>query len=192
MKFLYHEKRLSHLIIQRKFLVGLCGILLMIVVLQITLLFFKHEKVIITPPELSQSYWVEGHRFSPSYLEEMAVFFAHLLLDVSESSILPQGEIILRYVWPESYGDFKKKLISDEKRLKKQQLSLHFKAKTIEFHAPLILDIKGTLLSYVGSKKISEVQETYRMRLTQHQGRLFLESFEVIQSNEEKIDESSS
>jgi len=189
MKFLLHEKRLSHSMAQRKFLVGLSGVLLLIVLLQTTLLFFKHEKIIISPPELRQSYWVEGNRFSPSYVEETALFLTHLLLDVSEASIIPQGEIILRYVWPESYGDFKKKLLADEKRLKKQQLSLHFKAKTIEFHAPLILDMQGTLLSYVGSKKISEVQETYRIGFTQRQGRLFLESFEVIQSNQEKIDE---
>lgn len=188
MKFLYHEKRLNHLMVQRHGLVGLSATLLVIVLLQTGLLFFKHEKVIISPPELSQTYWVEGNRFSKSYLEEMAVFFAHLLLDVSESSILPQGEIVLRYVWPESYGDFKNKLIVDEKRLKKQQLSLHFRPQTIEFQAPLVLDVQGILVSYVGSHKISDVQETYRIGLKQHQGRLFLESFEVIQSNQEKID----
>src|SRR5579872_7139368 len=113
MKFSLQKKRLSHLNVQRNLLAGLSFILLLIVLLQTLLLFFKREKIIINPPELKQGYWVEGDRFSNSYLEEMALFFTHLMLDVSESSVIPQGEVLLRYVSPESYGDFKTKLLSD-------------------------------------------------------------------------------
>ena len=121
-----------------------------------------------------------------SYLEEMALFFAHLCLDVSASSILPQGEVLLRYVLPESYGHFKSKLLSDEKQLKKQQVSLHFSPQTIEVPEALVVELTGTLSNYVGARKISEQQERYRLAFAQRQGRLFLESFELIgaRSNE--------
>jgi conjugal transfer pilus assembly protein TraE len=184
MNFKIYNKRLGHLYIQRNFLAGLSGLLLVIALSQSIFLFFKKERIIINPPELRQSYWIEGDRFSRSYLEEMALFFSHLLLDVSESNILPQGEILLRYIEPEAYGTFKKKLLADEKRLRKQQLSLHFTAKSVECVEPLVLDVQGVLSNYVASKKISQFQETYRIVFSQKKGRLFLESFDMIKSDQ--------
>ena len=192
MKFTIHQKRLTYLNVQRNFLVALSAILLTIVVLQTLLLFFKKERTIISPPELKQSYWVEGERFSNSYLEEMALFFTHLLLDVTEANVLPQGEILLRYVTPEAYGDFKSKLLNDEKRLKKQQLSLQFTPQSIEFVNSLIIDVNGFLANYIGAKKVSQVPETYRVGFFQKKGRLFLESFQVIKSDQRSYDELSS
>ncbi len=189
MQFSFYQKRLGHLAAQGKLFVGLSAVLLMIVLLQTLLLFFKHEKIIISPPELNQGYWVEGDRFSNSYLEEMALFFSHLLLDVSAASILPQGEVILRYVLPEAYGVFKTKLLSDEKRLKKQQLSLHFNPQTVEIPKDRVVEITGTLSAYVGARKISQQQETYQVVFAKRKGRLFLESFELIKSQGENTDE---
>jgi conjugal transfer pilus assembly protein TraE len=182
MQFSFYQKRLGHLAAQGKLFVGLSAFLLIVIFLQTILLFFKHEKIIISPPELKQGYWVEGDRFSNSYLEEMALLFAHFLLDVSPSSILPQGEVILRYVLPEAYGVFKTKLLSDEKRLKKQQLSLHFSPKTMEIPKESVVELTGTLSAYVGERKISQQQETYQIVFAKRKGRLFLESFELIKS----------
>lgn len=190
MKFTLYQKRIGNLSIQRNALLGLnCG-LFTITLLLIVLLFFKNEKTIISPPELKQSYWVEGNRFSPSYLEEMALYFTHLLLDVTESNIMPQGEILLRYISPDSYGHFKAKIIQDEKKLKKEQLSLHFLAQDIHvFPSTLTAEVGGDLISYVGSQRVSSVRETYRIVFKQKLGRLFLESFQIVKSEKEQGDE---
>lgn len=182
MKFLLYQGRLSHIQVQRNFLVGLCVLLSLIMLLQTWLLCFKQERVIISPPELTQSYWVEGNRFSNSYVEEMALFFAHLLLDVTESSLIPQGEVLLRYVIPDSYGAFKSKLLQDHKRLKQQQLSLHFSPQSSKFVKPLTLDLSGILTSYVAAQKVGQVKETYRIKLIPKKGRLFLAEFAVVQA----------
>ena len=189
MNFTLYQKRLTHLNVQRNILAGAALILLVIVLLQTLLLFFKKERVIINPPELTQSYWVEGDRFSKSYLEEMAMFFTHLLLDVTESNVLPQGEILLRYVVPSAYGDFKDKLLADQKRLKKQQLSLQFTPQSIDLVAPLTLEINGFLANYVGTKKVAQFKETYWVQFSQRRGRLFLESFQMIKTDQRGNDE---
>ncbi len=190
MKFTLYQKRLTYLHVQRNIIAGLALIFLIIILLQTLLLFFKKERVIVSPPELKQSYWIEGDRFSNSYLEEMALFFSHLMLDVTEANILQQGDILLRYVLPESYGEFKAKLFQDEKRLKSQQLSLQFTPITIEFVAPLTMDVNGFLANYIGAKKVSQFQETYRVTFSHKKGRLFLRSFQIIKS-EQKSDETS-
>ena len=189
MKFALYQKRLSHVNVQRNFLTGLTIVLLSVTLLLTLFLFFKQQRVIINPPEVTQSYWIEGNQVSKSYVEEMALFFTHLLLDVTESNILTQGEVLLRYVTPNAYGDFKSKLLNDHKRLKKQQLSLQFTPQTIDFVEPLTVDVSGFLANYVGAKKISQFKETYRMAFSQKKGRLFLESFQTIYSEQKEHEE---
>lgn len=190
MRFRLKTQRLGYAQFQRNLLFGFSCILLVMCLLLSGLLFFKNERVIISPPELKNSYWVEGNRFAPSYIEEMSLFFAHLLLDVTESSLSWQGSVILRYVIPESYGAMKAKILDDEKRLKKEQLSLHFNPIEFQLDAgQLIAEITGDLISYVGSKKISQVRETYQLKLQNRRGRLLIESFSLLKTEKQNENE---
>ena len=188
MKLSFQKKRLSSLQFQKNLLGGLSLVLLAVVVLQSLFLFFRQERTLILPPETKQSYWIEGNRFAPSYLEEMALYFTHLLLDVTEANILYQGEIVLRYIAPPAYGHFKTKLFEDEQRLKKDNLSLHFIPIDCEV-SPKTLSalVTGDLLSYVGSKKVSQHRETYHVEFSQVKGRLFLKTFTVINTDQPEL-----
>lgn len=189
MDFHLNQHRLSDLKFQRDTIAGICAILLGINAVQSLWLFFRHERVIITPPQLSQEFWVEGNRFSSQYLEEMALHYAHFLLDVTEKTILHQGEIIMRYVVPEAYGAFKAKLLEDEKRLKKNQLSTRFAPSGVTVSPErLSVEITGELMSYVGDKRISRVQETYRFQFQSQSGRLLIKSFTLVKSDQKATD----
>lgn len=186
MRFSLNQKRLSHLLLQRNFLVSLSGALLVSNVLLATLVFSKNTRVVITPPDVKQQYWVEGNRFSPSYVEEMALHLTHLLLDVTESSIIPQGEVLLRWVSPDTYGVFKSKLLEDSKRLKKDQVSLYFAPAEVEiFPDGLSVDITGNLITYVASKKVTDVRETYHLKFVSSHDKLLLESFTLTKTEKE-------
>lgn len=192
MKFALYQKRLSQIHFQRNALAGLSLVLLGISLLQGLFLFFKNERIIISPPDSKQGYWVEGNRFSPSYIEEMTLFLCHLILDITESNIIPQGEVLLRHITPKSYGAFKLKLLEDEKRLKKEQLSIHFMPHEIQLSADsLTVDVTGDLLSYISTQKVSQARETYRLVFEQKSNRLLLKSFKMIKSDKENIHETS-
>lgn len=193
MDFTLNQHRLSDLKFQRNVLVGICASLLVINATQSLCLFFRHERVIITPPQLSQGFWVEGNRFSPQYLEEMALHYAHFLLDVTEKNILYQGEILLRYVTPDAYGALKARLLEDEQRLKKNNLSTRFSPSEVAISVDnLTVDITGELLSYVGDKKISQVRETYQFRFQNLSGRLLIAAFTLVQSDRNSKEETDS
>ena len=180
------DTSIARLHVQRNGLAGLSLTLLVVVVMQSFLLFFKSPQTIILPPETKQSFWVEGNRFSPVYLEEQGMYFAHLLLDVSASNILAQGEILLRYVDSSYHGEFKTRLFKEEQRLKRNNLSLNFVPCDCEvFPSEMALEITGDLNGYVASKKISSHRETYRLEFTSVKGRLFLKSFKVLKSDQE-------
>ena len=184
MKLFLRGKRLSHLQFQRNLLAGLSLCLLMVVTLQAILLFFKSEKIIVHPPELKQSYWVEGNSFAPTYLEEMALYYCHLLLDVSAGNVLHQGNILLRYVAPSEYGHFKARLFEEEKRLRRENVSLTFNpVDCIVTPGQMTVDINGDLLTYVSDKKISQHRETYRVTFDSKSSRLFLKSFSLIKTD---------
>lgn len=185
MRLSFQQKRLSSLEFKKNLLGGLTVVLLVVVVLQALFLFFRTERTLILPAETRQSYWIEGNRFAPSYLEEMALYFTHLLLDVTEANILYQGEIALRYVAPQAYGEFKNKLFEDEQRLKKDHLSLHFIPIECEvFPKTLSAIVTGDLVGYVGSKKVSQHRESYQIEFYQTKGRLFLKSFAVVKTDQ--------
>ncbi len=178
--------------VQRNALMGLSVMLLAIVLLQSVFLFLKKDRVIISPPDVKQSYWVEGNKFSPTYVEEMSLFLCHLLLDITESNIIPQGEVLLRYISPKSYGSFKAKLLEDEKRLKDEQLCIHFMPHEIQLSPDaLSAEVTGDLISYVSTQKISQARETYQLTFEHKAGRLFLKSFKLINTDKENSHETS-
>jgi conjugal transfer pilus assembly protein TraE len=190
MDFTLNQHRLSDVRFQRNVLAGVCIILLSINATQSLCLFFRHERVIITPPQLAQGFWVEGNRFSPQYLEEMALHYAHFFLDVTEKNILYQGDILLRYVTPDAYGTLKAKLLEDEKRLKKNNLSTRFSpSDTVISADQLKVDITGELMSYVGDKKISQVRETYQIKFQNQSGRLLISAFTLLKSDRQPNEE---
>lgn len=188
MDFSLNQYRLKDLKVQRNAIAVVCGILLAINATQSICLFFRHERVVIVPPQLTQGFWVEGNRFSPQYLEEMALHYAHFLLDVTEKTVLYQGEIILRYVVPETYGNFKAKLLEDEKYLKANHLSTRFAPSNVSvFPNQLKVEVSGELLSYVGDKKISQAKETYRFQFQNRSGRLLIEAFTLVKSDKNSV-----
>ena len=189
MKQFLFEKRQGNIVFQRNILLSLFSVVLTVLLLQSAYLFFQHEKIIILPPETKQSFWVEGNNFSPGYLEEQAVYMAHLLLDVTSSNIFYQGDILLRYVVPEQHSVFKRKILDDHKRLQKDNLSIIFLPHEIEaFPKSLTVHLTGDVCGYVGSKRVTQNRETYRIAFESKQSRLFLKDFNIMKTDKKGDD----
>lgn len=123
----------------------------------------------------------------PSYLEEMAAYFAHLLLDVSEVSFPYQSEIVLRSVGSEQYGHFKTKFLQDLERIKRTNMATHFQlSETNISPETLSVELTGELLGYVAGKKISQARETYRVTFRAFKGRLYLIGFDLVQTSKKE------
>lgn len=175
------QHRISYLLSQRNILAGVSILLLSVVLLQSIFLFFRNERIIISPPELHQSYWVEGDRFSEGYLEEMAVFYAHLLLNVSAETLLYQGEVVLRSVDADSYSRIKTKLFADAAKLKKENVSSRFESKkAIISRQNLEVQLKGTMTQSISGKSISAFEETFVIRFSAYKGKLYIKDFALL------------
>lgn len=184
------QNRISYLLSQRNILAALSCILLLIVLLEAIFLFFRSEKIIISPPELHQRYWVEGNRFSEGYLEEMAIFYAHLLLDVSAETLLYQGEVVLRSVDADSYSRIRTQIFKDAEKLKKENATSRFEPKkAIISNKDMEVKLKGVMTQFVSGKLVSSFEETFIIRFSSYKGKLYIKDFALLDTKNKKFND---
>lgn len=189
MKLRLLNTRLGDLLQQRNLLLTLVTILLLINFTQALFTLLRNERILVVPPDIHQEFWMEKNQVSPSYLEEMALFFAALILESSPESAAYKREIILRHATTNGYGPLKIRLLEDETRLKKEHVTTSFQSNAIKVmpHS-LSVEITGDLLCFVGEKRISQSRDTYQFQFEYKSGRLLIRSFKLIASDKPFVD----
>lgn len=187
MRFNYATKRMTNFEHQRNMLLGLVVVLLAILSILSVCFFFRSERVIVLPPEVKQEFWVEGNRFSPEYLEEMAVYFLHLALDVNQTTLPYNTEILTRYSDVETANYLQEKYAKDIKKLKENDASTTFEVKEVTvFPDSNVVRAEGRIKHYVGSKCIKERTAIYEVSFKTYRGRLFFKEIKKVEENNEK------
>jgi conjugal transfer pilus assembly protein TraE len=151
--FLHHN--ILKIISQRNAWIGLSVLMAVSNIALSIALFLKSERIILVPPHITKTLWVEGGTVSKEYLEEMGLYMAKLLLDLSPTSFSYNHETLLKYATPEAYGALKKQFLEDGDTYTKLQLSTHFKPTEVTANpSKLHVEVKGSLTSYVAGKEI--------------------------------------
>ena len=149
-------------------------------IILVAFLFSNKERVVIVPAQINTQMWTERKVVSKEYLEEMSLFFSHLLFDVSPHSMAYQRDVILRNVDPSSYNSLKHKLIKEEQKYKKENLTTTFRpTKIIVNTKKLETLVTGYLTSFVGGKQMQQITDNYLIKFRYDAGRLFIKSFEA-------------
>ena len=185
MKFNFANKRVTNFEYQRNTLLGLTASLLVLLVILSSCLLFRRERVIVLPPEVKREFWVEGNRFSPEYLEEMAVYFLHLALDVNQTTLPYNIEMLSRYSDTETGNYLRNKYENDIKKLKQNDASTTFEAKEVTVYPDKnVVRVAGRLNRFIGSKCIGDKQETYEVIFKTYRGRLFFKEIKNLKETE--------
>lgn len=157
--------------------IALCVLLTLSILLLGLGLLQRREKIILVPPTLHKSFWVQGDQLSKEYLEEMALYLSKLLLDLTPSSLRQNHTILLRYTTPESYGTLKNQFFQEEQEYESLQLSTYFKPSSVHVNPEsLTAEVKGTLSRYVAGKEIQTTSETLFLKFANRGSGLLLES----------------
>lgn len=143
----------------------------------------SNHKTYLVPPYLNQQVWASNNQVSKSYLEEMSLFYSHLLLEVSPSSAPYKRDVLLKHVSPQYYGALKGKLISDENRYTKENLTTSFKVVSLEVNEEKMeVTLEGVLDSYIASKKIKQSKDKYLISYKYELGNLQIDKFKLLES----------
>ena len=170
-----HRRSLQFLLFQRNVFAGLALLLSVALVLMAAFLFTKRERVIISPPVVEQSYWLDSRSVSPTYLEQFGSFLSQLLLSKSASSASAQRHVLLRHTDPSFATALAQKLHTEEQKLTEEAASYVFFPSTIEADpSTFTVKLTGERVFYAKGKRLSAAEESYILYFQYRAGRLVL------------------
>jgi conjugal transfer pilus assembly protein TraE len=143
------------------------------------------ERVVVVPPTIHKTFWIESDRVSAEYLEQMAYFLMQLTLNVTPQSVEHQAKVLLQYAAPASFGELRTALLAAGERLKRDGASTVFSAQELSVdERALRVGVRGQLTTFVSDRRVSEVSKGYAIELQYSGGRVFLKTFRETNPND--------
>lgn len=143
------------------------------------------ERVVIVPPTIHKTFWLESDRVSAEYLEQMGYFLMQLTLNVTPQSVEHQAKVLLQYAAPASFGELRTALLAAAERLKRDGASTVFSAQELAVdERALRVGVRGQLTTFVSDRRVSEVSKGYSIELQYSAGRVFLKAFRETNPND--------
>lgn len=182
------QKSLLQYVIKRRnaYLAIACGSLLLNILLGIGLfLMIGRERVIIVPPQVSQSFWISKGAVSPEYISEMSHFFVTLRFNITPSIAASQRDILLRYVASEYYELLKMQLVKEGQGMAKNHITTAFYPVDIKVNVKnLEALVIGDLVSTIGSNQLPAKRITYKIVYGYNNHRLLVKQFIEVKPDE--------
>ena len=143
------------------------------------------ERVVLVPPTINKTFWVESERVSAEYLQQMAYFLMQLTLDVTPQSVDHQANVLMQYAAPGSYGELRAAMATTADRLKRDGASTIFSARDLVVdEARQRVGVRGQLTTFVSDRRVSDVAKAYAIELQYTGGRVFLKAFRETHPND--------
>lgn len=157
----------ARLVKQRNILSSSTALLAIICLGLVAFVCVSREKIIIVPARIEKSFWMQGSEFSPNYIEQMALYYLSFLLNKHRSNIRYNHEFVLRFAASSYYGELKKRLFKESKRLEEENLATTFyPKKTSVDPKSLVCEVTGLFQGRVGSAKVMEEEVTFILQFT--------------------------
>ena len=144
-----------------------------------------HERIVVVPPTIHKTFWVESDQVSGEYLEQMGYFLMQLTLNVTPQSVDHQAKVLLQYAAPASFGELRTALLAAAERLKRDGASTIFSARDLMVdERALRVGVRGQLTTFISDRRVSEVSKGYAIELQYSGGRIFLKAFRETNPND--------
>ncbi len=119
--------------------------------------FRENTRIIVVPPTMKDSFWIERGKAAPEYLEQMAVFVSTLVGNLSPRSAEYNIEVLLSYIDPDRLHDVRDDLKSQAQYIKKNNITQSFYPdSTAVAENEQSVTIDGNVTRYIGAIKVSE------------------------------------
>lgn len=143
------------------------------------------ERVVVVPPAIHKTFWVEAERASPEYLEQMGYFLAQLTLNVTPQSVEHQSRLLLQYAAPASWGDLRTAMAANAERIKRDGAATVFSPQDLQVdERTQRVGLRGLLTTFISDRRVSEVSKGYAIELQYAGGRIFLKTFRETNAND--------
>ena len=139
------------------------------------------ERTIVLPAELHRPFWITDQAMSDSYLEQIAQFLVHVLLNVTPTTFAQSQEQFLSYVAPQYFSAMRTQLVAQQLEIERLGMSSIFYPRQFKVNAQKkFVEVEGALKISLGNSPLESQTKSYRLTFLQEQGRLWLRSFEEL------------
>src|SRR5262245_40937802 len=158
-------------------LVSVCLLLSLVLIVRI----LGTERTVVTPPNLSKSFWVVSGKASASWLEQMGSYVAWLILDVSPATIDWKKDELLSWVAPDHHGQLKIRQEVEAERLKRMNASTSFLPQQfVPSEETQSVVVRGRVKTLVNGQETSTESKSYVAEFQYAGGRPLLRTFKEI------------
>lgn len=171
---------------QRNIITLVCLALIVTNLLAVLVIFSRGSKTIILPSLVNREYSLTKSSVSNAYMEDISLDVVHLLLNVTPQTAMGSFTIFLQNVVPENYGKVKNDLIEIYNEVTRKNISTAFFTEKVAATEGDRVVIEGNLKKIVSGTVVSEERKRYLISLAYQAGRLWVRSFEEIESEEQK------
>jgi conjugal transfer pilus assembly protein TraE len=145
----------------------------------------QQTTVIAEPPSRAQAISMTGDRVDAAWLEEMGLWVAHLMLDVTPQSVPWQREQVLRMTHPEIHGDLEQRMVAQAKRLIESNATTSFWPQQVapdpDGQQTLLM---GRLDTYVNGTRTSSATTAYRVSFRSKGGRILIKDWTEVPTDD--------
>jgi conjugal transfer pilus assembly protein TraE len=137
----------------------------------------SNVRTVIVPPTVSKSFWVDDAAVAPEYLEQMALFLAQLVYNVTPANAEFNTRMLLNYAAPSLYGALRQQGEASAKRLRADNATTLFSVRAVT-HDPRgwRVALHGVLTTYINDKRVADAPKVYLFAFTYSGGRLYVTS----------------
>jgi conjugal transfer pilus assembly protein TraE len=143
------------------------------------------ERIVVVPPTIHKTFWLDEARVSREYLEQMGYFLMQLVLNVTPQSVEHQSRVLLQYASPAAFGELRAQLAANTERLKRDGAATVFSPQdlSVDAHA-LKVGVRGNLTTFISDRRVAEAMKAYVIEFQYTGGRVLLKTFRETQADD--------
>lgn len=135
-------------------------------------------QTIITPPEITKTFWVDQEKVSKDYMDQMAVFFAQLMYNATPATIEAQQNELLKYVSPELYSSLENELRVTARTMRQTNVSSWFVPSFIgSDEKTKTTVIEGVFTATQGKEVLQQSQRKIELKFAYNAGKITVVGF---------------
>jgi len=137
----------------------------------------NNVRTVLVPPVVSKSFWVDDATVSPEYLEQMALFLAQLIYNVTPANADYNTRVLLNYAAPSLYGALRQQGEATARRLRADNATTLFGVRAVTHDSRMLgVALHGVLSTYINDKRVAEAPKVYLFKFALSGGRLYVTS----------------
>ncbi len=164
----------------------LLGISLVITTLMLSV---KTERILLVPPKMTKEFWIERDRVAPEYMEQMGVFVATLVGNLSPVNAEFNVNMLIRHYLDPSHQNPEviQELLGQAAYIKKNNITQAFFPSSISIvdSENMKVRVEGSSIINIGTNRISGERVSYLIRFDARNYKLYVEEFAI--ESKEKV-----